>query len=95
MLLMLYDPLGHYLVTFGLIGFLRSFLPLILGSIYAYKSLLLALVLNSLSHASHFKGDINTISLKGLIEAISLFKGAKRRVFNYKSYKKRFTAFGY
>ena len=35
------------------------------------------------------------ISLKGLIKAISLFKGAKKRVFSYKSYKKRFAAFGH
>ena len=62
---------------------------------YAYKSLLLALVLNSSSHASHSEGDISVTSLKGLVKAISLFKGAKRRVFNYKSYKKRFAAFGY
>ena len=66
-----------------------------MGSICAYKSLLLALVLNLLSHVSYFKGDINIISLKGLIKAIFLFKGIKRRVFNCKSYKKRFTAFGY
>ena len=66
-----------------------------MGSIYAHKSLLLALVLSLSSHASHFKGDINIISLKGLIKAISLFKGIKRRVFGYKSYKKRLTAFSY
>ena len=66
-----------------------------MGSIYAYKLLLLTLILNLLSHASYFKGDVNIISLKGLIKAIFLFKGVKRRVFDYKSYKKRFTAFGY
>ena len=61
----------------------------------AYKSLLLALVLSLLSHVSYSKGDINVISLKGLIKAIFLFEGAKRRVFGCKSYKKRFAAFGY
>ena len=61
----------------------------------AHKSLLLALVLSLSSHASHSEGDVNVISLRGLIKAISLFKGAKRRVFGYKSYKKRFAAFGY
>ena len=62
---------------------------------YAHKSLLLALVLSSSSYTSYSKKDINITSLKGLIKAISLFKGVKRRVFNYKSYKKRLTAFGY
>ena len=66
-----------------------------MGSICAHKLLLLALVLSLLSHASHFKGDVNVIFLKGLVKAISLFKGIKRCVFGYKSYKKRFTAFGY
>ena len=66
-----------------------------MGSICAHKLLLLALVLSLLSHVSHFKGDVNMIFLKGLIKAIFLFKGVKRRVFNYKSYKKRFTVFGY
>ena len=66
-----------------------------MGSICAHKSLLLALVLNLLSHAFYSKGDISVISLKGLIKAIFLFKGAKRRVFSYKLYKRRFTAFGY
>ena len=66
-----------------------------MGSMCAYKSLLLALVLSLLSHASYFKRDINVISLRGLIKAISLFKGVKRRVFGCKSYKKRLTAFGY
>ena len=61
----------------------------------AYKSLLLALVLNSLSHVSHFKRDISVIFLRGLIKAIFLFKGIKRRVFGCKSYKRRFTVFGY
>ena len=61
----------------------------------AYKLLLLALVLNLLSYMSHFKGDVNVISLKGLIKAIFSFEGIKRRVFGYKSYKRRFTAFGY
>ena len=66
-----------------------------MGSMCAYKSLLLALVLNLLSHASHSKGDISVMSLRGLIKAIFLFEGVKKRVFGYKSYKKRFTAFGY
>ena len=66
-----------------------------MGSMCAHKSLLLALVLSSLSYASHFKGDVNVISFRGLIKAIFLFKGVKRRVFGYKSYKRRFTAFGY
>ena len=70
-------------------------MPLILGSMYAHKSLLLALVLNLLSHASHSKGDVSMISLRGLVEAISLFKGVKRCVFGYKSYKRRFAVFGY
>ena len=35
------------------------------------------------------------ISLRGLIKAIFLFKGVKRRVFGYKLYKKRFATFGY
>ena len=61
----------------------------------AYKSLLLALVLSLLSHASYFKGDVSVISLKGLVKTIFLFKGVKRRVFNYKSYKRRFLVFGY
>ena len=66
-----------------------------MGSMYTHKSLLLTLVLNLLSHASHSKGDISVISFRGLIKAIFLFKGVKRRVFNCKSYKRRFTAFGY
>ena len=66
-----------------------------MGLIYAHKSLLLALVLSSSFHASHFEGDINVIFLRGLVKAISLFKGVKKRVFNYKSYKKRFAVFGY
>ena len=65
-----------------------------MGLIYAYKLLLLALVLNLLSHASHFKRDVNVTSFKGLIKVIFLFKGAKRRVFGYKSYKRRLTVFG-
>ena len=63
--------------TFSLIGFLRSLLPLILGSIYLHKSLFLALVLNTLFHMSYFKGDLSVISFKRLIKAIFLFKGAK------------------
>ena len=66
-----------------------------MGLIYTHKLLLLALVLSLLSHVSYFKEDINIISLKGLIKAISLFKGVKKRVFGCKSYKKRFAAFGY
>ena len=79
--------------TFGLVVFSRSFLLLILVSIYAHRLLLLALILNSSSHVSHFKRDVNVMFLRGLIKAISLFKGVKRRVFNYKSYKKRLAAF--
>ena len=60
-----------------------------------YKLLLLTLVLSLLSHASHFEGDVNVMSLRGLIEAICLFEGVKRRVFGYKLYKRRFAAFGY
>ena len=66
-----------------------------MGLMCAHKLLLLALVLSLSSHVSQFKGDISVIFLKGLIKAIFLFKGAKRRVFNYKSYKKRFTVFDY
>ena len=61
----------------------------------AHRSLLLALILSTLSYASHSKGDVNMTSLKGLIKAIFLFKGAKKRVFGCKSYKRRLTAFGY
>ena len=68
---------------------------LVIGSICAYKSLLLALILSLLSHASYFKGDVNIIFLRGLVKAIFLFKGVKRCIFSYKSYKKRFSAFGY
>ena len=57
-----------------------------MGSMYAHKSLLLALILSSSSHVSHSKRDVNVISLKGLIKAISLFKGVKKRIFGYKSY---------
>ena len=66
-----------------------------MGLICVYKLLFLALVLSSLSHASHFKGDINVISLRGLIKAIFLFEGVKRRVFGYKLYTRRFAVFGY
>ena len=66
-----------------------------MGLMCAHKSLLLALVLHLSSHASHFKGDVNMISLRGLIKAIFLFEGVKRRVFGYTSYKKRFAVFGY
>ena len=66
-----------------------------MGSMCAHKSLLLALVLSSLSHASHSEGDINVTFLRGLVEAISLFEGVKRRVFGYTLYKKRFVVFGY
>ena len=69
-------------------------MPLVVGLMCAYKSLLLALVLSSSSHASHSEGDISVTSLRGLVEAISLFEGAKRRVFGCKSYKKRLAAFG-
>ena len=65
-----------------------------MGLIYTHKSLLLALVLSSLSHASHSEGDISVMSLRGLIEAIFLFKGAKKRIFGCKLYKRRFVAFG-
>ena len=47
----------------------------------AHKLLLLALVLSLFSHASHFKGDISVISLKGLIKAIFLFKGVIKACF--------------
>ena len=80
--------------TFSLIDLSRSFLPSVLGSICTHRSLLLALVLNTSSHASYSKGDVNVTSLRGLIKAIFLFKGAKRRDFGYKSYKRRLTAFG-
>ena len=79
--------------AFGLVGFSRSFLPLVVGSICAYKSLLLALVLSLLSHVSHFEGDVSVIFLRGLIEVIFLFKGVKRCVFSCKLYKKRFYGF--
>ena len=52
-----------------------------MGLMCAHKLLILALVLNLLSHASYSKGDINMISLKGLIKAIFLFEGVKRRIF--------------
>ena len=81
--------------AFGLVGLLRSLLPLIMGLIYAHKSLLLALVLSLLSHVSHFKGDVNVMFFRGLVEAIFLFEGVKRRVFGCKLYKRRFAAFGY
>ena len=70
--------------AFSLVGLSKSFLPLVMGSICTHKLLLLALVLSSSSHASHSKGDINVISLKGLIKAIFLFEGAKRRVFGFR-----------
>ena len=66
-----------------------------MGSMCAHKSLLLALVLSSLSHMSYFKGDVSVISLRGLVKAIFLFKGVKRCIFGCKSYKRRFTVFGY
>ena len=80
--------------TFSLIGFSRSFLLLVLGSMCAYKLLLLALVLSTLSHASHFEGDVSVMSFRVLVKAIFLFEGVKRRVFGYKSYKRRFAVFG-
>ena len=52
-----------------------------MGLMCAYKSLLLALVLSLLSYAFYFKGDISVISFRGLIKAISLFKGVKRACF--------------
>ena len=61
---------------------------------YAYKSLLLALVLSLLSHASYSKGDINVISLRGLIEVIFLFEGVKG-VFLAVNGIKAFAVFGY
>ena len=66
-----------------------------MGLIYAYKLLLLALVLSSLSHVSYFERDINVIFLRGLVKAIFLFEGVKRRIFGYKSYKRWFTVFSY
>ena len=70
-------------------------MPSVVGLMCAHKLLLLALVLGLLFHASYSEGDINVISLRGLIKAIFLFKGAKRRVFSCKLYKRRFLAFGY
>ena len=67
--------------TFGLVGLLRSFLPLVLGLMCAYRSLLLALVLSSLSHASQFEGDVSVMFLRGLVKAIFLFEGVKKGVF--------------
>ena len=61
----------------------------------AHKSLLLALVLNLSSHASYSKRDVNMISLKGLIKAIFLFKGAKGVFLAINYIKNDFTAFGY
>ena len=52
-----------------------------MGSIYAHKLLLLALVLSLLSYASYSKGDINVMSLRGLIKAIFLFKGVIKACF--------------
>ena len=52
-----------------------------MGSICAHKLLILALVLNLLSYASHSEGDVSVMSLRGLVKAISLFEGVKRRVF--------------
>ena len=52
-----------------------------MGSMCAHKLLLLALVLSLLSHVSHSEGDINMISLRGLIKVISLFEGVKKSVF--------------
>ena len=66
-----------------------------MGLMCSYKSLFLALVLSLSFHASHSKGDVNVISLRGLVKAIFLFEGIKRRVFGYKSYKRRFAVFGY
>ena len=66
-----------------------------MGSICAHKSLLLALVLSLSSHASHSKGDVNMISLKGLIKAIFLFKGAKGVFLTVNRIKGDFAAFGY
>ena len=63
--------------TFGLIGFSRNFLLLILGLMCAYRLLFLALVLSTLSYASYSEGDINMTSLRGLIEAISLVKSVR------------------
>ena len=62
---------------FGLIGFLRSFLLLVLGSMCPYKSLFLALVLSTLFYAFHSERDVHVMSLRGLIKAIFLFKGVK------------------
>ena len=67
---------------------------LVVGSMCAYKLLLLALVLSLLFHAFYFEGDINVMFLRGLIEDIFLFEGVKRCVFGYKSYKRRFAVFG-
>ena len=58
--------------TYSLIGFSRSFLLLILGSMCPHRSLLLALVLSTSSHASYSEGDVSVTSLRRLVEAISL-----------------------
>ena len=73
--------------TSSLIGLLRNFLPLILGLMCPYKSLLLALVQSTLSHASHSKGDVSVTSLKGLVKAIFLFESAKSVVLVVNSIK--------
>ena len=52
-----------------------------MGLMCAYKSLILALVLSSLSHVSYSEGNVSVMSLRGLVKAISLFEGVKRRVF--------------
>ena len=78
---------------FGLVGFSRSFLLLVLGSMCAHRLLFLALVLNSLSYAFYFKGDVNVIFLRALVKVIFLFQAVKRFVFSYKLYKKRFAVF--
>ena len=47
----------------------------------AYKSLLLALVLSLLSHASYSERDVNVTSFRRLVKAISLFEGVKKACF--------------
>ena len=66
-----------------------------MGLMCAYKSLLLALVLNLLSHVSHFKGNINVISLRGLVKAIFLFEGVNGVFLVINRIKRRFVVFGY
>ena len=69
-------------------------MPSVVGSMCAHKSLLLALVLSSLSHASYSEGDVSVISFRGLIKVIFLFKGAKGVFLVVNRIKGDFAAFG-